>query len=437
MTGTAGPLADGVVTGHVMQPVKKEKTMALVNENYLKLPGSYLFSDIAREIQSFKKINPEVRLINLGIGDVTKPLPEACVKAMHKAVDEMSNAATFRGYGPGQGYDFLINAIIRNNYQSRGVSLDKSEIFISDGSKSDTGNFCDILSTDNSVGLTDPIYPVYVDSNVIDGRAGDIGRDGRWSNITYMPCTAENNFLPRIPGHRVDIIYLCYPNNPTGTVLTREQLKEWVDYALANDTLILYDSAYEAFIRDKNIPHTIYEIKNAKKCAVEFRSFSKIAVFTGVRCAYTVVPHEVSGALSDDSRTSLNKLWSRRQSTKFNGTSYITQRGAEAIFTPEGKKQVRKIIDYYLENARIMRDGMQDAGLTVYGGVNAPYIWLKTPEGKTSWKFFEYLLHRAHVIETPGSGFGPSGEGYLRLTAFGERYDCIEAMERIRRNFNR
>ena len=313
--------------------------MALVNENFLKLPGSYLFSDIAKKIQSFKKANPEIRLIRLGIGDVTRPLPDVCIKAMHKAVDEMSNAATFRGYGPEQGYDFLINAIIHHDYQSRGVFLDKSEVFISDGAKSDTGNFCDILSTDNSVGVTDPIYPVYVDSNVIDGRAGDISRDGHWSNITYMPCTAENGFLPRIPDHRVDIVYLCYPNNPTGTVLTKEQLKEWVDYALANDTLILYDSAYEAFIRDERIPHTIYEIKGAKKCAVEFRSFSKTAGFTGVRCAYTVVPHEVSGALLDDSRFSLNQLWNRRQCTKFNGTSYITQRGAEAIYSTEGKKQ--------------------------------------------------------------------------------------------------
>ena len=411
--------------------------MALVNENFLKLPGSYLFSDIAKKIQSFKKANPEVRLIRLGIGDVTRPLPEACIKAMHKAVEEMSNAGTFRGYGPEQGYDFLINAIIRHDYQPRGIYLDKSEIFISDGAKSDTGNFCDILSTDNSVGVTDPIYPVYVDSNVIDGRAGDISRDGHWSNITYMPCTAANHFLPRIPDHRVDIVYLCYPNNPTGTVLTREQLKEWVDYALANDTLILYDSAYEAFIREDNIPHSIYEIKGAKKCAVEFRSFSKTAGFTGVRCAYTVVPHEVSGALLDDSRVSLNKLWNRRQCTKFNGTSYITQRGAEAIYTPEGKKQVKKIIDYYMENARIMREGLQNAGLTVYGGVNAPYIWLKTPKGQTSWDFFDYLLHKVHVVGTPGSGFGPSGEGYLRLTAFGERYDCIEAMERIKQNFNK
>ena len=411
--------------------------MALVNENFLKLPGSYLFSDIAKKIQAFKKANPEVRLIRLGIGDVTRPLPEACIKAMHKAVDEMSNAATFKGYGPEQGYDFLINAIIRNDYQSRGISLDKSEVFISDGAKSDTGNFCDILSTDNSVGVTDPIYPVYVDSNVIDGRAGKISRDGHWNNITYMPCTEKNGFVPAIPDHRVDIVYLCYPNNPTGTVLTKEELKKWVDYALANDTLILFDSAYEAFIQDEHIPHSIYEIKGAKKCAVEFRSFSKTAGFTGVRCGDTVVPNEVSGALLDDSRVTLNRLWNRRQCTKFNGTSYITQRGAEAIFTPAGKKQVKAIIGYYMENARIMREGLQKAGLTVYGGVNAPYIWLKTPDGQTSWEFFDYLLRKVHVVGTPGSGFGPSGEGYLRLTAFGERYDCIEAMERIRKNFNK
>ena len=310
-------------------------------------------------------------------------------------------------------------------------------MFISDGAKSDTGNFCDILSTDNSVGVTDPIYPVYVDSNVIDGRAGKISRDGHWNNITYMPCTEKNGFVPAIPDHRVDIVYLCYPNNPTGTDSEIARLKKWVDYALANDTLILFDSAYEAFIQDEHIPHSIYEIKGAKKCAVEFRSFSKTAGFTGVRCGYTVVPNEVSGALLDDSRVTLNRLWNRRQCTKFNGTSYITQRGAEAIFTPAGKKQVKAIIGYYMENARIMREGLQKAGLTVYGGVNAPYIWLKTPDGQTSWEFFDYLLRKVHVVGTPGSGFGPSGEGYLRLTAFGERYDCIEAMERIRKNFNK
>ena len=410
--------------------------MALVNEHFLKLPNNYLFADIAKKVNAFKVSHPNADVISLGIGDVTQPLCPAVTEAMHRAVDEMATERSFRGYGPEQGYLFLREAIVKNDFLPRGIHLDASEIFINDGAKSDTGNIQELVRWDNSIGVTDPIYPVYIDSNVMIGRAGTI-KDGKWSNVTYLPCTAENDFIPEIPDRRVDIIYLCYPNNPTGTVLTREQLKDWVDYALENDTLILYDSAYEAFIREDRIPHSIYEIKGAKKCAVEFRSFSKTAGFTGVRCAYTVVPHEVSGALLDDSRINLNQLWNRRQCTKFNGTSYITQKGAEAIYTPEGKKQVKKIIDYYMENARIMREGLQAAGLTVYGGVNAPYIWLKTPKGQTSWDFFDYLLHKVHIVGTPGSGFGPSGEGYLRLTAFGERYDCIEAMERIKRNFNK
>ena len=406
--------------------------MALVNEHYLKLPGNYLFSDIAKKINTFKVTHPGKRLIRLGIGDVTRPLPQACITAMHKAVDEMSKAETFHGYGPEQGYDFLIEAILKNDFASRGISLSPTEIFINDGAKSDTGNIGEVLRWDNSMGVTDPIYPVYIDSNVMCGRSGELGEDGKWSNVTYLPCTAENHFIPQIPDRRIDIIYLCYPNNPTGTTLTKAELKKWVDYALANDTLIFFDAAYEAYIREDDVPHSIYEIKGAKRCAIEFRSFSKTAGFTGVRCGYTVVPKELTAATLDGERVSANKLWNRRQCTKFNGTSYITQRGAEAIYTAGGKAQVKATIDYYMENARIMREGLQSAGFKVYGGVNAPYIWLKTPDNTGSWRFFEQLLYEVNVVGTPGVGFGPSGEGYLRLTAFGEREDCIEAMRRIR-----
>lgn len=405
--------------------------MALVNENFLKLPGSYLFSDIAKKVNAFKAAHPDAKLIRLGIGDVTRPLPPACIEAMHRAVDELAHAETFRGYGPEQGYDFLIEAIIANDFALRGINLKPSEVFVSDGAKSDTGNIGDILQQGNSVAVTDPVYPVYVDSNVMSGRAGDLQEDGRWNHITYLPCTAENNFIPQLPDKRVDIVYLCYPNNPTGTTLTKEELKQWVDYALANDTLIMFDAAYEAFIREDNVPHSIYEIEGAKQCAIEFRSFSKTAGFTGVRCGYTVVPEEVMARTADGKHVQLNKLWNRRQCTKFNGTSYVTQRAAEAIYTPEGKQQVKATIDYYLENARIMREGFQQAGFQVFGGVNSPYLWLKTPQGCTSWQFFDRLLNDVHVVGTPGAGFGPSGEGYLRLTAFGQREDCIEAMKRI------
>lgn len=409
--------------------------MALVNESFLKLPGSYLFSDIAKKVNMFKVTHPDAQLIRLGIGDVTRPLPPACIEAMHKAVDEMAKAETFRGYGPEQGYDFLINAIIQNDFEARGVSLDPSEVFVSDGAKSDTGNIGDILHRDNSIAVTDPVYPVYVDSNVMSGRAGELQESGYWNDITYLPCTAENDFQPELPNHRVDVIYLCCPNNPTGTTLTKRQLKKWVDYALANDSIIMFDAAYEAFIREDKIPHSIYEIEGAKKCAIEFRSFSKTAGFTGVRCGYTVVPKEVTATTIDGTKVSLNALWNRLQCTKFNGTSYITQRAAEAVYTEEGKKQIKDTIDYYLENARIMREGLSEAGLKVFGGVNSPYLWLKTPDGVGSWKFFDELLNRVHIVGTPGAGFGPSGEGYLRLTAFGERDNCIEAMKRIREKF--
>lgn len=406
--------------------------MALVNERFLKLPNNYLFSDIAKKVNAFKVSHPKTDLIRLGIGDVTRPLPQASIKAMHKAVDELANKETFHGYGPEQGYDFLIDAVIRNDYTPRGVYLEPGEVFISDGAKSDTGNIGDILRHDNSIGVTDPIYPVYIDSNVMCGRAG-ILEDGRWSNVVYLPCLSENNFVPEIPDRRIDILYLCYPNNPTGTVISKAELKKWVNYALENDTLILYDAAYEAYIQDPDIPHSIYEIKGAKKVAIEFRSFSKTAGFTGVRCGYTVVPKELTAATLEGERIPLNRMWNRRQCTKFNGTSYITQRGAEAIYTPEGKKQVKAIIQYYMANARIMKEALESTGLKVFGGENAPYLWVKAPGEVSSWKFFEQMLYEANVVGTPGVGFGPSGEGYIRLTAFGERADCEEAMKRIRK----
>lgn len=406
--------------------------MALVNEHFLKLPNNYLFSDIAKKVNAFKVSHPKTDLIRLGIGDVTRPLPQASIEAMHKAVDELANKETFHGYGPEQGYDFLIDAVIRNDYAPRGVYLEPGEVFISDGAKSDTGNIGDILRHDNSIGVTDPIYPVYIDSNVMCGRAG-ILEDGRWSNVVYLPCLSENNFVPEIPDRRIDILYLCYPNNPTGTVISKAELKKWVNYALENDTLILYDAAYEAYIQDPDIPHSIYEIKGAKKVAIEFRSFSKTAGFTGVRCGYTVVPKELTAATLEGERIPLNRMWNRRQCTKFNGTSYITQRGAEAIYTPEGKKQVKAIIQYYMANARIMKEALESTGLKVFGGENAPYLWVKTPGEVNSWKFFEQMLYEANVVGTPGVGFGPSGEGYIRLTAFGERADCEEAMKWIRK----
>lgn len=406
--------------------------MALVNEHFLKLPNNYLFSDIAKKVNAFKVSHPKTDLIRLSIGDVTRPLPQTSIEAMHKAVDELANKETFHGYGPEQGYDFLIDAVIRNDYAPRGVYLEPGEVFISDGAKSDTGNIGDILRHDNSIGVTDPIYPVYIDSNVMCGRAG-ILEDGRWSNVVYLPCLSENNFVPEIPDRRIDILYLCYPNNPTGTVISKAELKKWVNYALENDTLILYDAAYEAYIQDPDIPHSIYEIKGAKKVAIEFRSFSKTAGFTGVRCGYTVVPKELTAATLEGERIPLNRMWNRRQCTKFNGTSYITQRGAEAIYTPEGKKQVKAIIQYYMANARIMKEALESTGLKVFGGENAPYLWVKAPGEVSSWKFFEQMLYEANVVGTPGVGFGPSGEGYIRLTAFGERADCEEAMKRIRK----
>ena len=408
--------------------------MAIINDNFLKLSNNYLFSEIAKRVKTFKESHPDRNVISLGIGDVTQPLPKASVDAMVKAVEEMGNIATFRGYGPEHGYDFLINAIIKNDYLPRGVELSPSEVFISDGAKSDCGNIGDILSVKNSVGVTEPVYPVYVDSNVMCGRAGD-RINGGWSNITYMPCNAENNFKPEIPNRHIDIIYLCYPNNPMGVVLTKEELKEGVDYAINNDSIILYDAAYEAYIQDENIPHSIYEVAGAKECAIEFRSFSKTAGFTGVRCGYTVVPESLT-ASSGGRRISLNQLWNRRQCTKFNGTSYITQRGAEAIYTEQGQKQVKNTISYYMSNAKQMKSVFENLGIDVYGGEIAPYLWLKTPKNLSSWDFFEKMLYEANGVVTPGVGFGPSGEGFVRLTAFGDQENCLEAMKRIKQWMN-
>ena len=406
--------------------------MSLINEHFLLLSNNYLFSEIAKRVNAFKAANPHEKVISLGIGDVTRPLPQASIQAMKQAVEEMADERTFRGYGPEHGYDFLIDAIIRNDYAPRGVELTPAEVFISDGAKSDCGNIGDILSTENSIGVTDPVYPVYIDSNVMCGRTGEPTATG-WSNVVYLPCTAEHDFKPQLPDRHIDLLYLCYPNNPMGLVLTKEELKKWVDYALANDSIILFDAAYEAYIRDPAIPHSIYEIPGAKRCAIEFRSFSKTAGFTGVRCGYTVVPEELTATTKSGERVPLNRLWNRRQCTKFNGTSYITQRGAEAIYTPEGREQVRQTIAYYMDNASLMREGFARLGLDVYGGENAPYIWLKTPQGLSSWQFFDKLLHEARLVTTPGVGFGPSGEGYVRLTAFGRKEDCREAMQRISR----
>ncbi|MCD8202415.1 MAG: LL-diaminopimelate aminotransferase [Prevotella sp.] len=405
--------------------------MALINENYLKLTKNYLFADIAKKVNAFKVSHPKANVISLGIGDVTQPLCPAVIEAMHKAVDDMSTKEGFHGYGPEEGYLFLREAIVKNDFLPRGIHIDPSEVFINDGAKSDTGNIGELVRWDNSVGVTDPIYPVYIDSNVMCGRAGTL-EDGKWSNVTYMPCLEENNFVPQIPDHRVDIIYLCYPNNPTGTVITREELRKWVNYALKNDTLIFYDAAYEAYIQDEDIPHSIYEIKGARKVAIEFHSYSKTAGFTGVRCGYTIVPKELTAlCIESEERYPLNPMWYRRQSTKFNGTSYISQRAAEAIYTPEGKEQVKDTINYYMGNAKIMRDTLVKCGLKVYGGENAPYLWVKTPEDVGSWKFFEQMLYGAQVVCTPGVGFGPSGEGFIRFTSFGDRENCEEAIHRI------
>lgn len=405
--------------------------MLQINENFLKLSDNYLFADIAKKVHAFRNQHPELSVISLGIGDVTHPLPAACIEAMQKAVTEMGSSASFHGYGPEQGYDFLRVAILKNEYESRGVQLELNEIFISDGAKSDCGNIGDILGIQNTVAITDPVYPVYIDSNVMSGRAG-MWKNERWSRINYLPCNQENRFIPSLPAQPADIIYLCYPNNPTGTVLAKEELQKWVDYALEHQSLILYDAAYEAYIQNADIPHSIYELEGARQCAIELRSFSKTAGFTGVRCGYTIIPQELTATTSCGEKIKLNALWNRRQCTKFNGTSYITQRGAEAIYTSEGKQQVRKTIDYYMANARTMKTALQQMGYDVTGGENAPYLWVKTPDNLSSWQFFDHLLNQAQVIVTPGIGFGPNGEGYVRLTAFGKQEDCSTAIQRIK-----
>ena len=406
--------------------------MATINDNYLKLPGSYLFAEIARRVAAFKEANPDADIIRLGIGDVTQPLPPACIDAMHKAVDELASADTFRGYGPEQGYSFLTDAIIEHNYKARGIEIASDEIFISDGSKSDCGNIQEIFGTDNKVAITDPVYPVYLDTNVMAGRTGTLQEDGHFEGVTYLPCDASNNFAPELPAERVDMIYLCCPNNPTGTTLSRAELKKWVDYARENQSVILFDAAYAAYITEEDVPRSIYEIEGAKDVAIEFRSFSKTAGFTGTRCGYTIIPKTVKGRAADGSLVEFNKLWNRRHTTKFNGTAYIVQRGAAAIYTEEGQKQVKETIAYYMENARIIREGLQAAGIEAYGGVNAPYIWLKTPNNMPSWDFFDKLLKEVNIVGTPGAGFGPCGEGYFRLTAFGDRENTLRAVERIK-----
>jgi LL-diaminopimelate aminotransferase len=408
--------------------------VALINDNYLKLKAGYLFPEIGRRIREFTAAHPDAKVIRLGIGDVTQPLTPTILKAFHDAVDDLSKAESFMGYGPEQGYDFLINAVIENSYKPLGVDLKTTEMFVSDGSKCDCANILDIFALDNTVAIGDPVYPVYNDTNVMIGRTGEADEKGYYKGLVYMPCTEANNFFPAFPDEKVDIIYLCFPNNPTGAVATKEQLKGWVEYALANNSVILYDAAYEAFITDPEIPHSIYEVEGAKKCAIEFRSFSKTAGFTGVRCGLVVVPEDLEGTTSTGEKYSYNKLWLRRQTTKFNGASYPVQKAAAAVYSEEGWKETKENIDYYMENARIIREGLAAHGLTVYGGVNGPYIWLKTPNGMSSWDFFDKLLNECHVVGTPGSGFGPSGEGFFRLSAFGHRDNVIEAVERIKKN---
>jgi LL-diaminopimelate aminotransferase len=394
--------------------------MLKINEHYTEIGTNYLFAEVARKVREYKESHPDKKVISLGIGDVTQPIVPEVIEAIHRATDEMGKAETLRGYAPDYGYDFLVQAILKHDFLDRGISLEAGEIFVSDGAKSDTGNIGDILGKDNLVAITDPAYPVYVDTNIMSGR-----------RIELLPCTPGNDFVPAFPEKIADIIYLCYPNNPTGTVLTKAQLKKWVDYALEHRSLILFDAAYEAFISQPEIPHSIFEIEGAKQVAIEFRSFSKTAGFTGMRAGYTIVPKELAAQTAKGETLSLNALWKRRQSTKFNGTAYIVQRGAEAVFTSEGQKQIREVIDYYKENAKIIQTGLDDLGLATYGGINAPYIWAKTPDNLTSWEFFDLLLNRVQVVGTPGSGFGSSGEGFFRFTAFGNRENTLEAIERI------
>lgn len=403
--------------------------MFRANENYQKLPGSYLFSNIAKKVNAYTEAHPQDDVIRLGIGDVTRPLPRAVIEALHKAVDEMGSAETFRGYAPDLGYEFLRKAIAEHDFAARGCRISPDEIFVSDGAKSDSANIQEIFAADSRIAVCDPVYPVYVDSNVMAGRTGVYdARTGIWSDVIYMPCTAENGFVPELPGQRPDLIYLCFPNNPTGEALTREQLQVWVDYANAQGCVILFDAAYEAYISQKDIPHSIYECEGAEACAIELRSFSKNAGFTGLRLAYTVVPK----ALKDQDGVSLHALWARRHGTKYNGAPYIVQRAGEAVYTPEGQAQVRELVGAYMKNAACILDGLREAGYQAYGGVNSPYVWMRTPGRMTSWEFFDYLLENAHVVGTPGSGFGPCGEHYFRLTGFGTWENTVQAVDRIR-----
>lgn len=402
--------------------------MYKINENYLKLPGSYLFSNIGKKVTEFKAANPDKDVISLGIGDVTQPLAPAVIEALHSAVDEMADAATFHGYAPDLGYEFLRSAIRDNDYKARGVDIALDEIFISDGAKSDSGNIGDIFAVDNKIAVCDPVYPVYVDTNAMAGRTGDyIADEERWSNVIYMPCTKETNFAPELPKETPDIIYLCFPNNPTGSTITKDQLQEWVDYANKVGAVIIYDAAYEAYISEENVPHTIYECDGAKTCAIELRSFSKNAGFTGTRLGFTVIPKELKS-----NGVMLNSLWARRHGTKFNGAPYIIQRAGEAVYSEAGKAQTKQQVAYYMNNAKTIIEGLKSAGYTVSGGVNAPYVWLETPDGMSSWDFFDYLLTKANIVGTPGSGFGPSGEGYFRLTAFGTYENTLKAIDRIK-----
>ena len=403
--------------------------MFQVNENYLKLPGSYLFSTIGKKVSAYAAAHPEETVIRLGIGDVTQPLPSVVIEALHKAVDEMGNASTFHGYAPDLGYEFLRKAVAEKDFQARGCQITPDEIFVSDGAKSDSANIQEIFAADSRIAVCDPVYPVYVDSNVMAGRTGTYDAAAEtWSDVIYMPCTAENGFVPELPKERPDLIYLCFPNNPTGETLTKAQLQEWVDYANREGCVIIFDAAYEAYISQEDIPHSIYECEGAQTCAIELRSFSKNAGFTGLRLAYTVVPK----ALKDQNGTSLNALWARRHGTKYNGAPYIVQRAGEAVYTPEGQAQVREMVGKYMKNASYILNGLKEAGYEVYGGVNSPYVWLRTPDQMTSWEFFDYLLENAHVVGTPGSGFGPSGEHYFRLTAFGTWENTVKAVDRIR-----
>lgn len=405
--------------------------MVQINENYLLLKSNYIFAEIDNRVEKYEKENPDAEIIRMGIGDVTKPLPEAVIDGFKQGVDEMSHAETFKGYGPYRGYDFLIEEIIKNDYGSLGIQLDFEEVFVAEGAKPDTGNIQEIFGINNVVAVTDPVYPVYVESNIMAGRGGPMGEDGKYEGLVYLPCTEENNFIPELPKTHVDLIYLCYPNNPTGTVLSKEQLAKWVEYARENKSIILFDAAYEAYVQEEDIPRSIYEVEGAKEVAIEFRSFSKNAGFTGTRCAYTIVPKELKGFDYKGNPYSLNELWFRRLTTKFNGVSYPVQMAAKAIYSAEGQREIKELVSYYMKNAAIIKESLEKLGLNVYGGVNSPYIWIKTPNNMDSWEFFDLLLNEANVVGTPGVGFGPSGEGYFRITAFNTLENTKKAMDRI------